>query len=543
MKNSFAAFFLLVSNLWGQAQVEFRPIESIRIEQNADRLVIQIPPKAHLKTTFLKVEALSSPQAIRMGTLPRASGQDELGDDIYRQELIWPIFFNTVEPELELTVTYQPCTEGPGGICYPPTQQKIKVRPMVSPSSGDPSFPWWSFISIFFAGLLASFTPCVYPMIPITIAVIGIRDISKKRAAVLTFALVMGMALTYSMLGIIAALSGSIFGSILSSVSFIVAISTLFFIFGISLLGAFEFSLSSSVQNRLQSWSSRSGIWGPFLTGVALGPLSAPCIGPILGTILITISQGKTVFLGALELFIFALGMGVPFMMVGILGAQLPKSGAWLEFLKKTMGLMVLSFALWTLRTILPVAWLLGMCFALAVIAIPIYLKIKIDSSRLKMLHKSILAVTTLFVIYFALRLTEIHFKITIFRGATARILGLDQSFKKEWMNQDLEAAIEEAQKQDRPILVDVYSDWCAACFELDQNTWPDESIRDYIQKNYIAIRIDMDKIRPDLAKRYQIIGYPTILVLNTEGREMKRALGYRGPQEMLQFINLNQVK
>lgn len=110
-------------------------------------------------------------------------------------------------------------------------------------------------------------------------------------------------------------------------------------------------------------------------------------------------------------------------------------------------------------------------------------------------------------------------------------------------MNQDLEAAIEEAQKQDRPILVDVYSDWCAACFELDQNTWPDESIRDYIQKNYIAIRIDMDKIRPDLAKRYQIIGYPTILVLNTEGREMKRALGYRGPQEMLQFINLNQVK
>lgn len=92
MKNSFAAFFLLVSNLWGQGQVEFRPIESIRIEQNGDRLVIQIPPKAHLKTTFLKVEALSSPQAIRMGALPRASGQDELGDDIYRQELIWPIF-------------------------------------------------------------------------------------------------------------------------------------------------------------------------------------------------------------------------------------------------------------------------------------------------------------------------------------------------------------------------------------------------------------------------------------------------------------------
>lgn len=170
----------MVSNLWGQGQVEFRPIESIRIEQNGDRLVIQIPPKAHLKTTFLKVEALSSPQAIRMGALPRASGQDELGDDIYRQELIWPIFFNTVEPELELTVTYQPCTEGPGGICYPPTQQKIKVRPMVSQSSADPSFPWWSFISIFFAGLLASFTPCVYPMIPITIAVIGIRDISRK---------------------------------------------------------------------------------------------------------------------------------------------------------------------------------------------------------------------------------------------------------------------------------------------------------------------------------------------------------------------------
>ena len=216
MKNLLVASFLMASSLWGQGSVEFRPVESIRILQNQDRLVIQIPPKAHLKTTFLKVEALSSPQAIRMGELPKASGKDELGDDIYRQELVWPILFNTTETDLELTVTYQPCTEGPGGICYPPTQQKVKVRSIASSSTGF-SFPWWSFLGIFFAGLLASLTPCVYPMIPITIAVIGIRDISKKRAAILTLALVMGMALMYSLLGIFAVLSGNVFDTITSN--------------------------------------------------------------------------------------------------------------------------------------------------------------------------------------------------------------------------------------------------------------------------------------------------------------------------------------
>ena len=541
MKNLLVASFLMASSLWGQVSVEFRPVESIRILQNQDRLVIQIPPKAHLKTTFLKVEALSSPQAIRMGELPKASGKDELGDNIYRQELIWPILFNTTETDLELTVTYQPCTEGPGGICYPPTQQKIKVRSVAS-SSTDISFPWWSFLGIFFAGLLASLTPCVYPMIPITIAVIGIRDISKKRAAILTLALVMGMAIMYSLLGIFAVLSGNVFGSILGSASFIIVISILFFIFGLSLLGAFEFSISTSAQNRLQSWSTRSGIWAPFLTGVVLGPLSAPCIGPILGTILVSISKGS-LFLGAVELFIFALGMGVPFMLVGILGVQLPKSGAWLEFLKKTMGFIVLAFAIWTLRTILPVTWTLWLCFALVIVAIWLYQKIHIDSSPLKLIYRIICVLLGLFVVYFSLRLTEVYLKITIFKGSTARILGLDQSFKQEWMNQDLEAAIEEAKKKDRPILVDVYADWCAACFELDQRTWPDEAVRDYVRKNYIAIRIDMDKIRPDLAKRYQILGYPTILVLDTEGREIKRILGYQSPQEMLRFMNLNQVK
>lgn len=541
MKNFLAVLVFLFTNLWGQTPTAFHPKTSIQIQQKEDRLVILIPPKTHLKTTFLKVESTSSPQAIRMGTLPPASGQDELGDDIYRQELIWPMLFNTSEPELEVTVTYQPCTEGPGGICYPPTQQKIKVRPVESLSSPETPFSWWTLVSIFFAGLLASLTPCVYPMIPITMAVIGIRDISKRKAAVLTLALVIGMAITYSTLGVIAALSGNVFGSILSSASFIIGMSTLFFIFGASLLGAFEFSLSSSLQGRLQSWSSRSGIWGPFLTGVILGPLSAPCIGPILGTILITISQGKGLLLGALELFIFALGMGVPFMMVGILGAQLPKSGAWLEFIKKTMGLMVLSFALWTLRTILPTTWLLWMCLGLTVLSVWIYLHIQIDSLRLKIIHRSMLAVTTLFTVYFILRLTEMHFKTTVFQGTTARILGLDKSFKQEWMNQDLELAIEQGKKLNRPILVDVYADWCAACFELDEKTWPDEAVRAYIRSHYVAIRIDMDKIRPDLAKRYQVIGYPTVLVLDSEGREIKRSLGYQSPRAMLKFITFSQ--
>ncbi len=544
MKKTLVLFLLSASILLGQTQIEFRPVESIRIQQDENRIVIQTPPIAHLKKAFLKVESLEDPKAVRMGRLPKATEQDELGDDIYRQELILPLIFDTSASELELTVTYQPCTEGPGGICYPPTQQKIKVRPVTSSSSvTDMSFSWWSFVGIFFAGLLAAFTPCVYPTIPITLAVIGIRDITRTQAALLTFALIIGMALTYSTLGVIAALTGNVFGSILGSVAFITTISGLFIIFGISLLGFFEISLSSEAQTRLQSWTSRSGVWGPFLTGVALGPISAPCVGPILGTILVAISQGKTILLGAIELFIFALGMGVPFMMVGVLGTRLPKSGVWLEFMKKTMGFMVIAFALWTLRTVLPITAILWMCLILTIISFLIYLKMNIETAYLNLVRKVIFIFITLFVLYFTLRLVEVNLNVTIFRGSIAKILGLDQSFKKEWRNQDLETAILEAKKQNRPILVDIYSDWCAACYELDEKTWPDEDLRAYIQSNYIAIRIDTDKIRPDLAKRYQIIGYPTVLILDADGQEIRRSLGYRSPKDMLKFIKLNQSK
>lgn len=166
-----------------------------------------------------------------------------------------------------------------------------------------------------------------------------------------------------------------------------------------------------------------------------------------------------------------------------------------------------------------------------------------IETAYLNLVRKVIFIFITLFVLYFTLRLVEVNLNVTIFRGSIAKILGLDQSFKKEWRNQDLETAILEAKKQNRPILVDIYSDWCAACYELDEKTWPDEDLRAYIQSNYIAIRIDTDKIRPDLAKRYQIIGYPTVLILDADGQEIRRSLGYRSPKDMLKFIKLNQSK
>ena len=360
-----AGLLFLAGSLLGAA-APFDPDRDVAVAYQDGSVVLTVPPGAHLKSAFLTVALKpGTPGTLRAGPLPPTDAKDELGDGIWHGRVAVPVSGTGLPAEVELVVTYQPCTEGAGGVCYPPRDRILKVQGAAlaagagpGPVPGRPARGLRGLVLLYLAalgfGLAASLTPCVYPMIAITMAVLGAKGGGKARGLALSAALVLGMAATYTALGVAAALTGSAFGAFAQSRAFLIPVSLLFALFALSLFGAFEVSLPQGLQSRLQGSGPRRGLGGAFVMGLVLGPISAPCVGPFIGTALVAIAQQGRVLLGASLLFTFALGMGILFMAVGTFSAALPRSGDWLVRLKQAMGLVVLGFAAWNVRLVVP---------------------------------------------------------------------------------------------------------------------------------------------------------------------------------------------
>ena len=492
-------------------------------------IVLEAPPGAHLKRAFLAVELQpGSPGRLEAGPLPPPTGQDELGDGIWRGPVVVPVRGEGLRGTVGLRVTYQLCTEGVGGVCYPPTDRLLQVE--ASRLARAPRESWsllWSFLGAFGAGLAASLTPCVYPMVPITMAVVGATGGGRLQGLLRSLALVAGMALTYTALGVLAAATGQAFGAWAQRPVFLVPVSLLFGAFALSLFGAFELRLPASLQTRLQGGGARRGWFGAFLAGLVLGPLSAPCVGPIAGTILLAIATAGQVLLGALQLFTFALGMGVLFVAVGTFSASLPRSGAWLIGLKRLLGLVALGFAVWNLRTLTPV-WLDRTLWAAVLLAAAWVFGIPGLARRQAAAWEKGFGLA-------ALGGALVVGSLAVTSGLA--VLPRSETWRALWREQDYEGALTAAKAGGKLVVVDVGAEWCAECKELDEKTWPDPGIAAWISGHAVAVRLDTDKVRKDLARPLRILGYPTVLVLDADGRELRRILGFQKPAEMLAFL------
>jgi thiol:disulfide interchange protein DsbD len=380
----------------------------------------------------------------------------------------------------------------------------------------------------------ASLTPCVYPMIPITMAIIGAKGGGKARGFALSLSLVLGMAVTYTVLGVVAARSGATAGAWAQKPAFLIPVSLLFGLFALSLFGAFEMRLPDSLQQKLQGGGPRKGFGGAFVMGLVLGPISAPCVGPVIGTVLLAIAQKGDVVLGAAQLFTFALGMGVLFLVTGTFSAALPRSGDWLEKLKHVMGLVVLAFAVWNIRLIVP-AWAnFALWSAVLLMAATVLEAFRPAEALVPGLRKGAGLLALALGVLLGVRAVEAGLGIELLPrgGAAAETKGL-----QGWMEQDLEGAVAKAKAGNKLVLVDTYAEWCAQCKELDDNTWPDPAVAAWIKDNAVAVRIDTDKVRKDLAPKLGIRSYPTVLLLDGEGREVRRSMGFQKPAEMLKFL------
>ena len=556
---------------WAQrADPGFDPLKdvSLRFEQGA--VVVAVPEGAHLKASFMAVEKKAGPGTLKLGKLPPTTAKDELGDGIWHGQVKLPVSGAGLSGTVTLAVTYQPCTEGEGGVCYPPTTRALSVKaaeiPAVKPAEGAPVLPiekasegvkvvaapvvaatpspapapersglLLSLLLVFLAGMGASLTPCVFPMIPITMAIIGAKGGGKAKGFALSATLVLGMAVTYTTLGVLAAKSGAAFGAFAQRPGFLIPVSLLFAVFAVSLFGAFEIALPAGLAAKLQGDGSRKGFGRAFLMGLVLGPLSAPCVGPVIGAVLVAIAQQGDVWLGGLQLFVFALGMGVLFLVVGTFSAALPRSGDWLTRFKQGMGLVVLGFAAWNVRLVVPewtnfALWTVVLMTGAAVLG-----AFEAAEGLVAQLRRGCALLLLVLAVLLGIRATEAGLSLTLLGSSNSQIAAGDPA--KGWLEQDLEAALAKAKAEHKVVLVDIYADWCAQCKELDEKTWPDPAVKAWISANAVAIRIDTDAKRKDLAIKLQIRSYPTVLVLDAEGREQKRLLGYQKPQNMLAWL------
>lgn len=379
------------------------------------------------------------------------------------------------------------------------------------------SGPLAAMLAAFVGGLLVSLTPCVYPMIAVTVGVFGARTAeSRWKGLVLSTSFVLGIMAMFVALGLTAALTGSVFGSALQSTWVVLAISLLFVLMALSMFGVFELTLPSGLLNRLAGVGG-IGVRGAFLLGLVSGIVASPCTGPVLTGILAWIATTRDLLLGTLAMSAFALGLGVPFFVVGTFAIQLPKGGRWMITVKTVLGIVLLIVALYfaagklsALQAIIPrshAGW------ATAVVAAGIGVVGAWVSRR-----SGAQAVSRMGYV-----LAIASFTLGGF-AATTLLTRAESSLS--WQHLNYGAMRQRLETERMPTIIDFTATWCTACKELDRLTFADPEVRAEAGR-FLAVKVDatLDE-DPEVVtalRELSVKGLPTVVLLDSSGREAQR--------------------
>jgi thiol:disulfide interchange protein DsbD len=393
-------------------------------------------------------------------------------------------------------------------------------------------------VAAFAGGLLTSLTPCVYPLIPITVSIFGARKAgSRAQAASLSGLYVLGIAATYSALGVGAALTGRAFGTVMANPWVVAAVALVLVAMAASMFGAFDLALPAGLQARLSTVGG-AGYAGALAMGLVAGVIAAPCTGPVLAAALAVIAQKGSVAYGLAVMFPYALGMGLPFFLIGAFSLSFPKSGPWMETVKSVFGVALLAAALVFLRGAFPA---LRPLFSAARGAAVAAAAVGAAGVLLGALHRSFhgaAAERAAKGVGVALLVAAITYS-TGAADARARRTGA-----LAWLH-DEPAAIALARAEGRPLLVDFWAEWCVACKELDRFVWSDPRVRDRAAR-FVPLKLDGtddSKAFQALVEKYAVQGMPTVLFIDPRGRESPaRVVGAVSPEEMLKYLDASDV-
>ncbi len=384
-----------------------------------------------------------------------------------------------------------------------------------------------TFLLIFLAGLALNLTPCVYPMIPLTVSYFGAQRTEKSSVALLrSLAYVVGISVTYTTLGVTAALTGRLMGSALQSPWILIGISALLVSLSLTMFGFFEIQAPSGLLNRLGS-GSRSGIAGAFTMGLVFGVVAAPCVDPFSIGLLTYVAAKADVILGFVMFFTLSAGLGAPYLVLGYFSSsiqRLPKSGVWMLWVKKIFGFILLGMPLYFLNTL--------MTEGMPRILTSAYLLFVGVMLGWVLAEKGV---------------HPLFRKVQWFTGFSLIILAAvvfqmwPHTVKLPFKNYD-PALVAQATEAGRPVLIDFTADWCLPCKELELKTFSDPEVRKALE-GWALLRADLTRFASPEVERvkgvFRIGGVPTLIFLNEEGKEIAatRVNGFVSPQELLKKL------
>ncbi|OEE39571.1 protein-disulfide reductase DsbD [Vibrio anguillarum] len=519
-----------------------------------------------------------SAENAQLGEIEMLDGQpyhDEFFGDvkIYTEPLFVDIPLLSAAANAKLIIQYQGCAEA--GFCYPPETRIIDLQAVASDTGSDnntaanvakietdsPKAPvaeqdglanrladsWWTPLLFLALGVGLAFTPCVLPMYPIlTSIVLGRGQLSQQRALILSFIYVQGMALTYTVLGLVVASAGLQFQAAMQHPYVLIGLSTLFVLLALSMFGVYTLQLPSKVQTWLSSLSNKQqggNSLGVFAMGAISGLVCSPCTTAPLSGALLYVAQSGDLFTGAIALYALAMGMGIPLILVAVFGNKLlPKAGGWMERVKTLFGFILLAAPIFLLERLLPPVWSTALWSALGIAAFGwlYHCKNSLPFGGWKQSMVGIIAVLGLF--------------------ASAQP-ALDVWFKPEQTNlasrshvefirvnniAELNLQLSQAKLAGKPVMLDFYADWCVACKEFEKYTFHQQEVAQKLQ-NFVLLQADVTKNQPqdiELLKAMNVLGLPTIDFWNAQGERVSNARisGFMPADRFLAHLTAHQL-
>jgi thiol:disulfide interchange protein DsbD len=527
------------------------------------------------------------PATARLGTAQFPKGDvhnDEFFGKVetYRKEvrIRLPFTHDAAATQLNLAVTSQGCADV--GVCYIPQVQSAEIKlAALAPASGASgpgaaptavadaaraplshgeigdearfesllaSGSLWLVVAAFFgAGVLLTFTPCVLPMIPILSGIIvgeG-RNATRTRAFTLSFAYVMGMSVTYTAIGIGAALSGSLLSAALQNPWVLSVFAAVFVLLSLSMFGLYELQLPSGFHTKMTQTSNRlkgGHLGAVVLMGICSAAIVSPCVAAPLAGALLYISQTRDVMLGGSALFAMSIGMGVPLILVGVFeGAFLPKSGHWMRSVKHFFGVLLLGVAIWIVSPVLPVgvqmlAWaalLIGSAMVLRAID-----PLPPEAKTVARLWKA--AGFLALLAGAALAIGALSGSRDVLRPLAGLVGGGERGAQEVRFTRvrnlaELETKLVAA---DKPVMLDFYADWCVSCKEMEAFTFTDTRVKAKMEQ-MLMLQADVTANSPEdkaLLKRFSLFGPPGIIFFDRQGKEIQglRVIGYQPADRFL---------
>ncbi|WP_437613074.1 protein-disulfide reductase DsbD [Erwinia sp. V71] len=539
------------ASLFGQNKNHFVPVDqafAFDFRQQGNQLTLswQVKPGYYLYRQQLLIE----PHAARLAayTLPQGKAhEDEFygKTDIYPNNLTLPFTLLQADGDATLRVTYQGCAAA--GFCYPPETRDIPISKVaaaststaaeagstaetsratnttpaaeqsvtVSPVTRLPFSPLWALL----IGIGIAFTPCVLPMYPLISGIIlgGSQRLSPGRLLALSGVYVQGMALTYTLMGVVVAAAGLRFQAALQHPYVLTGLSALFVLLALSMFGLFPLQLPSALQTRLTLWSNRQqggSLPGVFLMGALAGLICSPCTTAPLSAILLYIAQSGNMLAGAGTLYLYALGMGLPLIAVTLFGNRLlPKNGPWMQTVKVAFGFVILALPVFLLERVIGEAWGLRLWSLLGVTFFGwAFITSLRGSARWLRLFQLVLLVAALISVR---PLQDWAFGVP--HNATAPQLNFTRITTSDQLSQALHSS------QGKISMLDLYADWCVACKEFEKYTFSDPQVQRALTPLQL-LQADVTANNPAdsaLLQRLQVLGLPTILFFDADGNEI----------------------